>query len=128
MDTVVPQWDLPGINLPTTSTAMNLTLTPPEVFSAFPYNPYPMQTDLMRHLYKSIEHKKVSIVESPTGTVSHFSVSDTSVALIDVHTSAGQDSESPMCMSYLAVRREGPCTEWEADRTSFRQRSVLFES
>lgn len=50
---------------------MNLTLTPPEAFSAFPYDPpYGIQVDLMRHLYSSIENKKVSIVESPTGTVS----------------------------------------------------------
>jgi chromosome transmission fidelity protein 1 len=48
---------------------MALSLTPPDVFAAFPYSsPYPIQVDLMRHLYSAIEHKKVSIVESPTGT------------------------------------------------------------
>ncbi|KIM88996.1 hypothetical protein PILCRDRAFT_812883 [Piloderma croceum F 1598] len=48
---------------------MTLALTPPQVFSAFPYSPpYPIQAGLMHHLYECIEHKKVSIVESPTGT------------------------------------------------------------
>ena len=51
--------------------SMDLQLPTPEGFPAFPYNPpYGIQTDLMRHLYKSIEQKKVTIVESPTGTVS----------------------------------------------------------
>lgn len=50
---------------------MSLNLTPPDVFSAFPYSPpYKIQVDLMRHLYSAIEHRKISIVESPTGTVS----------------------------------------------------------
>ena len=49
---------------------MDLTLTTPDTFPAFPYDPpYSIQLDLMRHLYSSIEKKKVSIVESPTGTV-----------------------------------------------------------
>ena len=49
---------------------MDLILTTPDIFPAFPYDPpYSIQLDLMRHLYSSIENKKVSIVESPTGTV-----------------------------------------------------------
>ncbi|KJA17484.1 hypothetical protein HYPSUDRAFT_146538 [Hypholoma sublateritium FD-334 SS-4] len=48
---------------------MDLQLPIPESFPAFPYSPpYGIQTDLMRHLYESIEQKKVTIVESPTGT------------------------------------------------------------
>ncbi|KAI5988422.1 helicase C-terminal domain-containing protein, partial [Pisolithus albus] len=46
-----------------------LTLPTPDRFPAFPYDPpYSIQVDLMRHLYSSIEHKHVTIVESPTGT------------------------------------------------------------
>ncbi|KAF5362893.1 hypothetical protein D9758_007152 [Tetrapyrgos nigripes] len=48
---------------------MPLELATPDSFPAFPYNPpYPIQVDLMRHLYTAIEHRKVTIVESPTGT------------------------------------------------------------
>lgn len=48
---------------------MSLALTTPDAFSAFPFLPYEIQLNLMRHLYTSIEGRKVSIIESPTGTV-----------------------------------------------------------
>ncbi|KAK0441552.1 helicase C-terminal domain-containing protein [Armillaria borealis] len=48
---------------------MSLSLPTPDEFPAFPYSPpYPIQVELMRHLYTSIEGRKVTIVESPTGT------------------------------------------------------------
>ncbi|KZP31421.1 DNA repair helicase [Athelia psychrophila] len=48
---------------------MDFSLTPPKDFPAFPYTPpYSIQDDLMHHLYMCIEDRKVSIVESPTGT------------------------------------------------------------
>ncbi|KAF8967073.1 helicase C-terminal domain-containing protein [Flammula alnicola] len=48
---------------------MELYLPTPVEFPAFPYDPpYDIQTSLMRHLYESIEQRKVTIVESPTGT------------------------------------------------------------
>ncbi|KAJ6584730.1 helicase C-terminal domain-containing protein [Mycena capillaripes] len=48
---------------------ISLSLPTPAQFPAFPFvEPYPIQVDLMRHLYTSIEQKKVTIVESPTGT------------------------------------------------------------
>jgi hypothetical protein len=47
-----------------------LTLPTPDAFPAFPYDtPYPIQVRLMRHLYESIENERVTVVESPTGTV-----------------------------------------------------------
>lgn len=55
------------------STMMSVTLElpTPTAFPAFPFNtPYEIQVELMRHLYTSIEQKKVTIIESPTGTVS----------------------------------------------------------
>ncbi|KAF9026117.1 DNA repair helicase [Hymenopellis radicata] len=48
---------------------MSLDLPTPDAFPAFPYSPpYDIQVDLMRHLYSSIEQRKVTIIESPTGT------------------------------------------------------------
>lgn len=47
-----------------------LSLPTPDTFSAFPFLPYEIQLELMRHLYENIEGRKVTIVESPTGTVS----------------------------------------------------------
>ncbi|EGO23609.1 hypothetical protein SERLADRAFT_349743 [Serpula lacrymans var. lacrymans S7.9] len=46
----------------------SLKLPVPDSFPAFPYNPYPIQIDLMQHVYSSIENRQVAIVESPTGT------------------------------------------------------------
>lgn len=42
-------------------------LTIPKDFS-FPFQPYPIQVDLMKHVFNAIEQKKIAIVESPTGT------------------------------------------------------------
>jgi chromosome transmission fidelity protein 1 len=48
-----------------------LFLPTPDGFPGFPYDPpYSIQSDLMRHVYESIERRQVTIVESPTGTVS----------------------------------------------------------
>ena len=48
----------------------DIPIPTPSAFPAFPYEqPYAIQTDLMRHLYMAIEHRKLAIVESPTGTV-----------------------------------------------------------
>ncbi|KAF7297812.1 Chl1 helicase [Mycena kentingensis (nom. inval.)] len=47
----------------------DLSLPTPNAFPAFPFaTPYPIQVNLMKHLYSAIEHRKVTIVESPTGT------------------------------------------------------------
>ncbi|KAF8895275.1 helicase C-terminal domain-containing protein [Infundibulicybe gibba] len=49
--------------------SLELELPTPDAFPAFPYSPpYAIQVDLMRHLYASIENRRVTIVESPTGT------------------------------------------------------------
>ena len=41
---------------------------------AFPFEPYDIQVDFMKSLYRTLEEEKIGIFESPTGTVSqsHF--------------------------------------------------------
>lgn len=51
---------------------MSLTLATPTSFPAFPFHPYDIQLSLMRHLYENIENRRVTVVESPTGTVSTY--------------------------------------------------------
>ncbi|KAI0333315.1 DNA repair helicase [Cubamyces sp. BRFM 1775] len=46
----------------------DLRLATPDAFPAFPFKPYDIQRDLMRHVYASIETGQVTITESPTGT------------------------------------------------------------
>jgi len=54
----------------TTSTMAAAELPTPAAF-AFPYaaGPYPIQLALMQHLYWTLEHGQVGLVQSPTGTV-----------------------------------------------------------
>lgn len=47
------------------------SLQTPEKFD-FPFEPYTIQHEFMRQLYKVIEHQKLGIFESPTGTVSIY--------------------------------------------------------
>ena len=48
---------------------MSLNLPTPASFPAFPFAPYDIQLGLMQHLYENIEGRRVTVVESPTGTV-----------------------------------------------------------
>lgn len=50
---------------------MSLKLTTPESFPGFPFLPYDIQLTLMQHLYENIENRRVTVIESPTGTVSN---------------------------------------------------------
>jgi chromosome transmission fidelity protein 1 len=60
---------------------MALNLPTPDSFPAFPYDPpYDIQTQLMKHVYSTLEQGKIAIVESPTGTVRKYSLI-TSVSL-----------------------------------------------
>jgi hypothetical protein len=45
-------------------------LVTPEEFP-FPFTPYSIQLDFMKHLYKTLEDGKLGIFESPTGTVEY---------------------------------------------------------
>lgn len=57
----------PPSTLPTYTTRMSLST--PDVFP-FPYaTPYPIQLQLMQHIYHTLEHSHLAIVQSPTGTV-----------------------------------------------------------
>lgn len=79
----------------------SLVLPTPDRFPAFPYDPpYSIQTDLMRHVYSSIERKHVSIVESPTGTVSKGAAGRFSV----IHLASGKNAQSTVCQSDVAGR------------------------
>lgn len=49
-----------------------MMVTPSDPRFHFPYAvPYSIQVDLQRHLYSALAQSRVTVVESPTGTVSH---------------------------------------------------------
>ncbi|KAJ7164685.1 helicase C-terminal domain-containing protein [Mycena crocata] len=113
------------------SEEISLNLPTPLEFPAFPYSPpYPIQVDLMRHLYTSIEEKKVAIVESPTGTGKTLSLlcagltwladekNRAKKGILDAlgtETEAGQDW-------VLAQTRERRARELEAEEREYDQR------
>ncbi|GAA5928913.1 DNA helicase [Sporobolomyces koalae] len=43
-------------------------MSPSDPTFGFPFEPYSIQLDLMKHLYDSISHGKCTVIESPTGT------------------------------------------------------------
>ncbi|KAJ7857745.1 helicase C-terminal domain-containing protein [Mycena leptocephala] len=110
---------------------ISLSLPTPSEFPAFPYSPpYPIQVDLMRHLYTSIEQKKVTIVESPTGTGKTLSLLCASLTwladeknrakkgildALGTETDAGRDW-------VLAQTRERRARELEAEEQEYEQR------
>lgn len=51
---------------------MNLEAKP----FGFPFEPYHIQKDFMEELYNVLEHGKIGIFESPTGTVRFSSVAN----------------------------------------------------
>ncbi|KAJ7695957.1 helicase C-terminal domain-containing protein [Mycena rosella] len=113
------------------SEKISLTLPTPSEFPAFPYSPpYPIQVDLMRHLYESIEQKKVAIVESPTGTGKTLSLLCASLTwLADEKNRAKKGTlnalgtETAAGMDWvLAQTRERRAREMEAEEREYEQR------
>ncbi|GBE87470.1 ATP-dependent DNA helicase CHL1 [Sparassis crispa] len=96
---------------------MSLKLTTPEAFPAFPFTPYHIQLDLMRHLYTSIEDRKVSIVESPTGTGKTLSLLCASLTWL-------RDEQNRARQGQLdALAGDGP--DWVLSQTVERRRREL---
>lgn len=66
---------------PSTHTT-RMSLPTPDVFP-FPYaTPYAIQLQLMQHIYHTLEHSHLAIVQSPTGTVRPSSLLSSSFALL----------------------------------------------
>ncbi|KAJ7134385.1 helicase C-terminal domain-containing protein [Mycena epipterygia] len=110
---------------------ISLNLPTPSEFPAFPYSPpYPIQVDLMRHLYASIEQKKVAIVESPTGTGKTLSLlcaaltwlaDEKNRAKKGILDALGTETDAGMDW-VLAQTRERRARELEAEEREYEQR------
>ena len=61
------------------------TSTSRQSFPAFPYEPYPIQLDLMRGLYKVLERGGIGVFESPTGTGKTLSVLCSALQWLEDH-------------------------------------------
>ncbi|CAK5284346.1 unnamed protein product [Mycena citricolor] len=108
-----------------------LCLPTPGEFPAFPYSPpYPIQVELMRHLYTSIEQSKVTIVESPTGTGKTLSLLCASLTWLSdernrarkgILDSLGTEAEARTDW-VLAQTRERRARDLEAEESAYMER------
>ncbi|KAH7885110.1 helicase C-terminal domain-containing protein [Phlebopus sp. FC_14] len=86
----------------------DLALPTPEQFPAFPYDPpYSIQTDLMKHVYTSIENKHVTIVESPTGTGKTLSLLCSSLTWLTDERERARKEPSWVATQAIQMRQRG---------------------
>lgn len=73
----------------------SLILPTPTSFPIFPFpQPYQIQLDLMKHLYEVLESKKISIVESPTGTGKTLSLLTASLTWLRDHQDRARKAQA----------------------------------
>ncbi|KAH8114577.1 DNA repair helicase [Phellopilus nigrolimitatus] len=110
----------------------SISLPTPTEFNAFPYSPpYSIQVDLMRHLYSAIENRRLTVVESPTGTGKTLSLLCASLSwLCDDKIrsrkgqlenlrnalSSGNDPEWVLTQSFERMKNELEMTEVELEK------------
>ncbi|KAE9405765.1 DNA repair helicase, partial [Gymnopus androsaceus JB14] len=109
-------------------------------FPAFPYpKPYAIQSELMRHLYQAIEDKKVTVIESPTGTGKTSSL--LTASLMWLHddknrarqgrlddAATGDDWVSTQTRDRLRRQLEAEETEYSQRLASARRKESLMKS
>ncbi|KAI0688447.1 DNA repair helicase [Cytidiella melzeri] len=97
---------------------VDLALPTPESFPAFPFLPYEIQLELMRHLYEKIEGRHVTIVESPTGTGKTLSLLCASLTWL-------RDEQDRVRRSRTTADNGNPETDWVLAQTLERKRREL---
>ncbi|KZT56338.1 DNA repair helicase [Calocera cornea HHB12733] len=99
-----------------------LVLATPESFPLFPYQPYPIQLDLMKNLYEAIETKRVAIFESPTGTGKTLSLLCGSLTWLNDEKTRARDGELQQFRASLKFDDE---PAWVLDQTVARHKKAL---
>ncbi|KAL1665780.1 helicase C-terminal domain-containing protein [Schizophyllum commune] len=102
----------------------SLVLPTPCEFPSFPYpQPYQIQLDLMRHLYEVLESKKISIVESPTGTGKTLSLLTASLTWLRDH----QDRARKAHALEVTGNAKQSTPQWAIDQAVARKKRELEE-
>lgn len=97
---------------------MSLSLPTPSTFPAFPFTPYDIQLGLMQHLYENIEHKRVTVVESPTGTGKTLSLLCASLTWL-------RDEQDRARKGRISAHDEQQVMDWVLEQTLERKRKQL---
>ncbi|KAI0077191.1 DNA repair helicase [Panus rudis PR-1116 ss-1] len=98
---------------------MSLKLSTPDSFPAFPFLPYGIQLNLMKHLYEAIEESKVTIIESPTGTGKTLSLLCASLTWLQDEQDRAKKGK------IISLDGEDDSMNWVAQQTAERQRRQL---
>ncbi|KAL1752428.1 helicase C-terminal domain-containing protein [Schizophyllum commune] len=105
-----------------TNAETSLVLPTPSEFPSFPYpQPYQIQLDLMRHLYEVLESKKISIVESPTGTGKTLSLLTASLTWLRDH----QDRARKAHALEVTGNAKKSTPQWAIDQAVARKKREL---
>ncbi|GJE94647.1 DNA repair helicase [Phanerochaete sordida] len=97
---------------------MTLNLPTPSSFPAFPFTPYDIQLGLMRHLYENIENRRVTVVESPTGTGKTLSLLCASLTWL-------RDEQDRARKGKISADEEQEVMDWVLAQTLERKRRQL---
>ncbi|KAI0304347.1 DNA repair helicase [Multifurca ochricompacta] len=98
---------------------VSLVLTTPQSFPVFPFDPpYSIQIDLMRHIYSAIEHRRIAIAESPTGTGKTLSLLSAALTWLD-------DDKYRARKGHLDSLKSDDAPEWVISQTRDRLRREL---
>ncbi|KAA1116221.1 ATP-dependent DNA helicase chl1 [Puccinia graminis f. sp. tritici] len=101
-----------------------LALSPPEQFS-FPFEPYEIQRRFMRVLFEVIEHQKVGIFESPTGTGKSLSL--ICAALTWLELDRRRATEGTLEQLFAKLKAESPQEpDWILEQHVERKRRELI--
>ncbi|KAI9509200.1 DNA repair helicase [Russula earlei] len=110
----------------------SLTLPTPDSFPVFPFDPpYSIQVELMRHIYSAIEHRQVSIAESPTGTGKTLSLLSSTLTWLDDDKYRARKGQLDALTSddapewVISQTRDRLRRELEADEADYEERLAL---
>ena len=84
-------------------------------FPAFPFEPYPIQLDLMRGLYRTLERGGIGVFESPTGTGKTLSVLCSALQWLEDHRRRLERGEGGANGVSAATRKDDDEPDWLRD-------------
>ncbi|EJD50674.1 DNA repair helicase [Auricularia subglabra TFB-10046 SS5] len=99
-----------------------LTLPTPDAFPQFPFPPYSIQLELMKHLYAAVEASKLAILESPTGTGKTLSLICSALQWLEDDRERARRGQLDALKSSCADEKE---PAWVVEQTIARMRRDL---
>ncbi|KAI9209497.1 Asp-Glu-Ala-Asp/His box polypeptide 11 [Polychytrium aggregatum] len=97
----------------------------------FPFAPWPIQTDFMQALYKSLRDKKVAVFESPTGTGKSLSMICGSLKWLKDYQDRSEEEQLADLLANIPADKDSTEPDWVQEHVRKRQvdeaRTMLAE-